>query len=51
MSGVNGKYTWDQTASDVDAYIIDTYVLHTSSTVHTTMELMLTLHRTYTVVS
>jgi hypothetical protein len=27
MSGVNGKYTWDQTASSVDAYIIDTYVL------------------------
>jgi hypothetical protein len=26
ISGINGKYSYDQTASSVDAYIIDTYV-------------------------
>jgi len=29
MSGVTGKYTWDETASSVDAYIIDTGILTT----------------------
>jgi hypothetical protein len=27
ISGINGKYVWSETASSVDVYVIDTYVL------------------------